>query len=216
MAHLIAPNVTFNHLGRCGGSWVIAACKNAGCYLEMQGSPPHSSHSIRRSAFTFSFVRHPFTRIASWHAYKATHKKQKYNPPDPLWQPDLNKTVLTLCTEIPGRLTEEYRKYTMPTEGCISYVGQQEYLADHLVIILRLAGVEFDEAALRSTPRQNEAATPPGQLSKRAKAELMRTEVGVFRTFYPSRSIYSNRIQIFPGHGARGGDHDAKSPGGGH
>ncbi len=61
----------------------------------------------------------------------------------------------------PGFLSTLFAGYVGMDAQLVDMVGRQEHLADDLVIALRRAGEEFDEASLRSSPPINEAAVSP-------------------------------------------------------
>ena len=201
MAHIISDAVIFNHIPKCGGSYVKEACKNAGAYVDVVGKGRNRSekgHAIAWAPFTFTFVRSPITWYVSWYCYRKNKSKKVF--PSSLWNPCLNKTIKDICETQPGFLTERYYRYITPSTGNTSFVGKWEYLIEHLVVLLKLAKVRFDEQALRSTPRVNVSKFPSHadgsrqRLSEETVEIIMRSEKDIFANFYPNSSFPDDSI----------------------
>lgn len=165
----------FIHVPKTGGCWVEAALERAGVKTEeapqavtvdkRHACPEHLSGRHRTC---FAFVRHPVAWCESWWKYFYSEDPAVGNLPDlRVWHPqhclvslmdeDFGVFVDNLIEAFPkGYLTWLYRVYLGHQKfPQVQLVGRQERLADDLVAILRRLNVEFDETALRSTPRQN-------------------------------------------------------------
>jgi hypothetical protein len=151
----------FIHVPKTGGTWVVQAMRNAGIdFLEMgEGPTVHVPYDeFPESLFRFGFVRHPET----WYRSHWSHKKRLGDYQDPLHPFDkaiketetFEEFVEQATREAPGYLSSLY-EYLLGPPGAIDFIGRYESLEDDLVKALGLAGVEFDEEALRSTPPLN-------------------------------------------------------------
>lgn len=204
MGHVIADSVIFNHIYKCGGSYVKQACKNAGVYMGVAGKGRNladKGHAIVWAPFTFTFVRNPISWYVSWYCYRKNKSKKVF--PNNLWNPCLNKTIKDVCEAKPGFLTELYYRSIIPPSGSMSFVGKCECLTEHLVVLLRLAGVSFNEQALRDTPRVNVSRSPrhkdgsKQRLSEETVAIIRQSEKDIFAGFYPDSDNSISDIAVF-------------------
>ena len=87
-----------------------------------------------------------------------------WDPKDPFdvkyFSDDFGDFVRTITKERPGWISKKIENYVgKEGESLVNFVGRQESLVEDLVRALTLAGEEFDEAALRATPKVNETAS---------------------------------------------------------
>ena len=165
----------FYHIPKTGGTWAKVAMREAGLRTSGVRSvvAPHPFNLKKAHAtpdtvdpkapigrFSFCFVRRPVAWYRSYWAFrsrKGARRDQKF-PADGLWSDDFDCFINNILDAYPqGFVTTLYQYYTGAEGEKVDFVGTQENLVDDLVKALRLAGEEFDEAALRNTPRANES-----------------------------------------------------------
>lgn len=201
MAHSIKTGIIFNHNPKCGGMWVTEALKNADIYEKVLGKGVWGSHTIKTASVTFTFIRHPLSWYKSWHAYwkeRGVKSRENNTFVAKNWREDLNETIQIYTSHHPGFLTRAYRRYIVCSLGGICLVGKQEYLMEHLVLILKCIGVGFDEMAIKQTPSIN-MSPQVQELARKSKGLIEKSERVVFKTFYPRTPFSSNNIMIFRG-----------------
>lgn len=168
---LLLPHSIFFHIPKTGGTWVRAAVKNAGIpsnevftTLGTQRVEPDKLFHARpdqlerQGHFRFAFVRHPASMYRSYWSYKIRLGPKGYNDFDTKYMhEEFPVFVRAVLKDLPW-VSHQLRWYTGYFAERLDFVGKQERLADDLVRALRRAGEDFDEDALRSTPRMNESS----------------------------------------------------------
>lgn len=165
---LMLPHSIFFHIPKTGGIWVRKAIQNAGISTTEvgKGTGPAQLHNQywqvdRSGKFTFAFVRHPLAWYPSFWAYRMLTGWQMADPADPFMSLSFEKFVWNVIRHDPGHLSKHYERRVGPAPGALDFVGKTENLASDLVRALRLAGEEFDEDKLLSTPRENVSLLQP-------------------------------------------------------
>ncbi|HEX9794811.1 MAG TPA: hypothetical protein VGC54_12580 [Planctomycetota bacterium] len=169
----LTPRCVFVHVPKTGGQWVHAALGECGLLTGTLGVVHASPDEIRASAAwaarptRFAFVRSPLRWYPSMWAHRMDDQWLPIDSSDwfsarwlKAWAgftercraEDFEDFVVRCTRAFPdGWLAALYREYL---DGVMA-VGRQEHLADDLVRILREAGEDFDETALRATPARN-------------------------------------------------------------
>jgi hypothetical protein len=170
------------HIPKCGGIWVKEAMRRSGLRydrcrhvraahpfsLKREHAPPDMVRDGEKvGRFSFCFVRHPLGWLRSFWAFRVKTSWLDYKfPADRLWDDMFDIFVDNLVDAYP-----------------------QEHLADDLVTALTLAGEDFDEERLRTTPWRNIAAA--GRrfrklcvLSERTEQRALEADAWVVETFY--------------------------------
>lgn len=186
MAHLLKGGTCFNHIAKTGGEWVMAALREGGVYDCRLGSGKWSSHTIKWKRNTFCFVRHPYTYMQSWHAYRVQKYGAKRVP-----STDLNETVKILYETKPDMISSEFEKYTTPQKGCRCFVGQQEHLLEHLLLILEMCHEDFGEPEIRACRPKN-ITNNKAALTDESKQMLDKMGKSVIDNYYAQ----DNRIVV--------------------
>lgn len=180
---LMLPHSIFFHIPKTGGTWVREAIKNAGISTQEVGASPEfiqNKHNRyvrvdRAGKFTFAFVRHPLTWYSSFWSYRMEQGWKQDDPADPFLGPSFEGFVRRILRGFPGHVSWRYEHYIGPEPGVLDFVGKMENLAADLVKALRLAGEEFDEQKILSTPRQHESRLRP-VYSDRLKDAVLKSE----------------------------------------
>ena len=163
----------FYHIPKTGGTWVKVAMKEAGLQTHatrnITAAHPfnlkraHATPDIVRpkdvaGKFSFCFVRRPVAWYRSYWSFrsrKGARRDEKF-PADGVWSDDFDQFVNNCLDLYPsGFVSTLYQFYTGLNGERVDFIGRQEHLADDLVRSLGMAGEEFDEGALRATPKQN-------------------------------------------------------------
>lgn len=166
------PNSVFFHVPKTGGTWVRYAVARSGIETnEVIKSMKHGkiepiyafhakpSQVACHGRFRFAFVRHPFSYYQSYWAYRQI--LSKWNDFDRThMHRDFSMFVRSVTNAFPlGWVSSIYRKYVGEVDHpLVDFVGKKESLIDDLITALRLAGEEFDEEAIRTAPKQNQAS----------------------------------------------------------
>ena len=150
-----------------------------------------------QSSYKFCFVRNPhrwyesYWRYMSKREWKIDDKENAF--PDTTWRPneilkkygcyDFKKFMGRVVDNHPGYLTKLYGRYTLPSE--IDFVRRTESLVDDLIAVLTTAGVDFNEASIRSTQKIN---TSPNRVDKpewdpEIRKAVRRLEAPIFERF---------------------------------
>jgi hypothetical protein len=125
-----------------------------------------------RKAFKFCFVRHPLTYYESYYKYALQlgwpegnnpmgkmPGNNSWHPNSPLFMPKpkgFNDFIKGVVKRHPGYVTELYSSYTSPS---IDFIGKTENLADDLIKVLTIMGINVPEEKVRSYPTQNVSKT---------------------------------------------------------
>ncbi len=147
---LILPRSSILLVPRAASTWVRQAVRNGGISYREFGPKHSTALPADAPGFKFCLIRLP----APW-----VRSRWALGP----WEDELSQFWDVDPEVFRSRLTEPmvqmyFAKYTA---GC-QFVGHAENAADDLVAALRQAGEDFDEVALRDTPRINES--PPDNL----------------------------------------------------
>jgi|APSaa5957512535_1039671.scaffolds.fasta_scaffold71512_2 hypothetical protein len=148
--------------------------------------------------FMFCFVRNPISWYESWYNYMSMpirnwfiwgDEYDRYN-----WHPNsiLNglgegsfiEFVENVNKKRPGYVTELYGWYT---KSQIDFIGKQENLADDLIKVLKIMGLDFDEDYIKNYKKINVATKNKLIWSNELKKETILLEyAGITRYGYQS------------------------------
>lgn len=155
---MVLPNSVFYMVPRTATTWARQAIRNAGIkYWET--NPKHDTEVkqsgnekdkryVPRFCFTFTRDYDPWLK-SRWVLGKWDDELSD------LWDIDYAKFRAAVSDRDIDRY---FKKYTSKCD----YTGKTESIADDLVTALRMAREEFDEVALRDTPRINESPQDGG------------------------------------------------------
>ena len=93
----------------------------------------------------------------------------------------------------PGHLTLRYEKYVGSVPVTLDFVGRQETLPQDLIRALRMAGEEFDENKILTTPRANVSTALPTYSDQILEA-VLEAESGAMMRFGYVRPDGSRRV----------------------
>ena len=184
MAILLKSGGLFLHVPKTGGNWVTevlesnelvfahVAGKHAGpaqlAPLEHLLEIPRRYDRPNRASFRFCFVRHPLSWYESWYRMNVDRGWPEWAVDEDAWNPSVELNGLGASTfdrfienvlrHRPGFLARLYRFYAADAH----FVGRQEHLAEDLIAVLTLLGVEFDAAGLLRRPHANVGAPAEG------------------------------------------------------
>jgi hypothetical protein len=182
----------FIHVPKTGGSWATVALKAAGVKVEEEFGTtefhPLLRELDRRGRFTFAFVREPLSWYGSLWSFRRKHQLHKHPvhgglPYDRFIDLDFSDFIDQVAEHLPGYLSEQYEQWVGPTDDEIDFIGHYENLEADFMSALRMAGQEFDEHALLSTPARNFTAPPP-PCPPEIKDHLIRSEHIAYARFY--------------------------------
>lgn len=183
------PHSIFFHIPKTGGIWVRKAIENAGIPTVEVGEGTGAAHQHnhywqvdRAGKFTFAFVRHPLTWYPSFWSYRMLTGWQTMDRADLFMSLSFEKFVWNALRYAPGHVSWRYEQYVGPEPGVLDFVGKAENMASDLVKALRLAGEEFDEEKLLSTPRDNVSLLQP-VYSDRLREAVLRSEKKTLERF---------------------------------
>jgi len=198
----------FYHIPRTGGMWVKSAVRHSGVpydrakrvtgyknRLKMynEHSPPDGIlDSEKEGRLSYCFVRHPIDWYKSFWSFRvASGHVQLRNPLDfYCWDNVFEKFVANALIIYPnGYVTELYQLFVGENRDKVDFIGRQENLLDDLLMVLKIAGEEFDEDAVRSLGKKNTASdarsiVPRLGLSDYTRDMVLRTEKWVLENFY--------------------------------
>jgi hypothetical protein len=168
---MILPRSVFLMLPRTATTWARQAIRNGGISYR-ETNPKHAPEVLPQNpplagvpTFRFTFTREP----RAWLRSRWTLGKWD-DDLSPYWNIDRDKFL----TAVNDSMIEMYfAKYTRHCQ----FVGTCENIADDLVKALRQAGEDFDETALRDTPRINDSPAH-GDLYGSALWAMKRDELG--------------------------------------
>lgn len=166
---LMLPHSVFFHIPKTGGTWVRQAIKNAGIpTVEIPRNPKmnRSTHATPRvvscgGKFTFAFVRNPWDWYRSLWGYRMKTGWRTEDLFDSCRSDDFEEFMWKALQRFPGYLGYRFRDFVGPGLGLLDFVGKQENLAEDLITALKLAGEEFDETKILSTPPQSASDLRP-------------------------------------------------------
>lgn len=166
---LMLPKSVFFHVPKTGGMWVRRAIRNAGLpAVELTHSSIPAANLHNRFSqvdaggkFTFAFVRNPADWYPSFWCYCMSDGWKNEDQLDPYMSEDFGEFMRRVLRHLPGQLSRRFREYVGPAPGVLDFVGRCESLTEDLVRALRLAGEEFDEEKIRSTPAENVSVRRP-------------------------------------------------------
>ncbi|MGH2852048.1 MAG: hypothetical protein ACRDLP_15715, partial [Solirubrobacteraceae bacterium] len=191
MALVVTPRMLFLHMPKTGGRWVMGAMLAAGVpAVRPEGVPGHGNADEAREfadRFTFAFVRHP---LDFWRSYWAFRMRDGWDPESnidtAIASPDFDTFIAGVIERFPGEAGAVYETFVGTPEREIDFIGRFERLADDLVSALRLAGEEFDEAALRAHPAENvsDYGQLPAFFDRESAARLAECERRAIDRFY--------------------------------
>jgi len=166
----------FYHIPKTGGQWVKKAILEStgglervpGKYItdEVKSLRLLGSHQIPatvrhdESLFSFAFVRHPLSWYRSFWASRFEDSLDKPFLISWLWDKNPEEFIRNVIRKYPrGFLTKVYRYYVGKDCNRLDFVGRQEYLADDLILALKLGRENFDEDKIKKLERINIAGT---------------------------------------------------------
>ncbi|PXX57629.1 tetratricopeptide repeat protein [Nocardia tenerifensis] len=165
--YLPATDTLLLEVPKTGSKWLRAAVAAGGVEHRQVGPESWRGHGDltvhpEPHAMVACFVRDPVRWYRSYFAWRTERGWRPRYELDRLCAADtFTWFVRRAATTLPGFLSGFYRRYTGPPCAPIDFVGRTERLADDLVRLLRLAGADFDEAALRATPPVNTTGIKP-------------------------------------------------------
>lgn len=111
---------------------------------------------------TFAFVRHPLEFYQSYWAFRMLGAWVEQGIVDAQCRSNHFETfVCNIIGLFPGWVSDIYQHYLDTPHGTVDMVGKTTTLEEDLVAFLRESGEDFDEAALRATPRKNVSSRRP-------------------------------------------------------
>ncbi|WP_433654246.1 hypothetical protein ACQPW1_26505 [Nocardia sp. CA-128927] len=165
--YLPATDTLLLEVPKTGSKWLRAAIAAAGVEHRQVGPESWRGHGDltvhpEPHVMVACFVRDPARWYRSYFAWRTERGWRPKYDLDRLCAADsFTWFVRRSATTLPGFLGGFYRRYTGPPGAQVDFVGRTERLADDLVRLLRLAGADFDEAALRATPPANTTSIRP-------------------------------------------------------
>jgi hypothetical protein len=196
MASLVTARTRFLHVPKTGGYWVTSALKAAGVTVEpSEDLPFHANLAESQSyadRFTFAFVRHPLDWWRSYWSHRMRHGWQTDVAIDvEAGAFDFDEFIGRVVGVASGGAGSMFAEFVGAAEGEIDFIGRYEHLADDLVTALRLAGEDFDETALRASPRLNESdyLRLPALYRRDTAERLAESERTAIGRFYAAESI---------------------------
>jgi hypothetical protein len=203
MPTLVTPKLRFLHVPKTGGVWVTGALAAAGVatapLARSQNGMVPAHAGLEATAdydrlFTLAYIRHPLDWWRSFWGHRMVHGWEPAHAIDSRARSDDFHEFIALVVErLPGHLHERFSLYIGPPERPISYIGRFERLVEDLVRALHQAGEPFDEAALRSHPRENvgDYARHPARYTPALADALARSELALIERFYAEEPIPS-------------------------
>jgi Sulfotransferase family len=185
MATCENDRIVFIHVPKTGGTWVTRAMRAAGVELEKVGSVHHVplNEIDVGTRLAFGFVREPLSWYGSVWNFRHERRTDQRGPLDEWVYRPFPDFILKVMRNRPGFLSRYYARFVGPPTSPV-VVGKFEQLTDDLALILRSAGQEFDEQALRAFPPQNETGPAP-LCPPDLRRELVRSELEAYERFYP-------------------------------
>ena len=213
---IVLPTATFLHIPKCGGSWATEAMAAAGLPLQMVPSGYQHVIAATEGRFVFTFVRDPLTWYPSFWNYRwkvairsgrpveeclREDARQAYESIDRCLVDECGRPALLrrVCRAVRGLLSGFPVSQVCAIYGLAHFVGRQETLCDDLLAALNQAGAVFDAAAVRRTPKVNEAHPnleayyPPGLANRLLAAEA--AAVDLWRSLAVHGSTQPNRVR---------------------
>ena len=189
MAYLL-PTCLILHVPKTGSNWVRAACQASvrerrqiaeigEWHCDLQTAGQLLTEQDRPMPFVGTFVRHPL----EWYASAWCFWMEKRRFPRELDEPKVEcndfEQFIRNCMEVEpgGYVSTLYERFTGTEPGAVSFIGRQETLENDLIRLLRLAGEDFDERALRETPLRNIQASRDENVFPGYSYELARTVI---------------------------------------
>ena len=143
-----------------------------------------------RKAFKFCFVRHPLSYYESYYKFAMQlgwpegenpmgkmPGRNNWHPNSPLfmYKPDnFNEFIKNILDTHPGYVSELYSSYTTG----VDYIGKTENLAEDLIEVLELMGLNIDRELVKSHDPVNVSKKPDKEISwnQDLENEVLRTE----------------------------------------
>ncbi len=205
---IVLPKSIFYHIGRTGGHWVSHVLWQAGL-VERRLTPLHltpaqakSRGDLQDKPFTFCFVRHPLTWLASlW-----MHETEFGWSDSEMSRVAASDNFEDFLTKLLAAWPEGPCSHAMaPYIDHCSFVGRTESLSVDLAAALNAAGEQFD-AQLLSTPPINQTSVRRIRAAAVAPVELLTRVMDAEATFnarfsysgVPSQLIGEGTRQIWP------------------
>lgn len=182
---LIMPRSVLFMIPRTASTWCRQAVRNAGILYREHGPKHGTALPTDRPmpAFRFCMTREPKAWVRSRWTLGAWEDELTH-----LWGLDRDE----FCASVSDAMVGMY--FAKWVQGCKGgFVGDCANAADDLVKALRMAGEDFDETALRDTPRINESPEH-GDLYGSALWALKRDQLGQL----PPDAIGRLPIELIP------------------
>lgn len=181
---LLLPRSTFLMVPRAASTWCRQAIRNGGIPYREFGPKHSTALPPEAPTFRFCLTREPRAWVKSRWVLGAWEDELSQ-----IWTLDRSDFASKVTDAMVGMYFAKWVNLCKPT----GFVGTAENAADDLVTALRMAGEDFDETALRDTPRVNESP-PDGDLEGSALWSLKRDQLGQL----PADAISRLPIELIP------------------
>ena len=199
MSTLANDRIVFIHVPKTGGTWATEAMRVAGVEFSKVGDDDHLTKGDLDigDRFSFAFVREPMSWYWSvWKFHRECHRSHHWAKISDYVDLEFPEFLESMVKNHHAYLSIYYRLFVGPPDDEVSFVGQYERLRSDLAAALKLAGQQFDEAALRGEPARNfddevklyglalPPRSDPPECSDDLKAALFESEREVYDRFY--------------------------------
>jgi hypothetical protein len=175
--------VIFIHVPKTGGNWAVEAMREAGIELHPIGTHLPTWKLDLQGRFTLGFVRQPLSWYASFWQHRRIHEDADDQVLDRWSSLDFPDFLSAVVAEKPGYLTTLFNAFLGIPNRPVDFIGRFERLEDDLARGLRQAGLEFDEASLRSVAPVNQGGPAP-PCSPDIEHRLIQAEIETYERFY--------------------------------
>ncbi len=162
---MLLPRSVMFMIPRAASTWCRQAIRNGGISYKEHGPKHGTALPPDAQGFRFCLTREPRAWVKSRWTLGAWTDELTH-----LWEIDPDKFAASVTDAMVGM-------YFAKWVGQCGFVGAAENAADDLVKALKMAGEDFDETALRDTPRINESPAD-GDLIGPALWAMKRDQLG--------------------------------------